>query len=147
MQFLTNVFMLPYMALRLLPVSKEQERFRPQLPLGPFKWPAYTPLYGVIGGFVGAVCVWWGLAYRPEYGGLADRAAYFVEALKTDRAFILITTDCLLYSVWQWVLMADAPMYLRRLPFIGLAAWLIGVGRPAQEPTPPSSQDTSVQQR
>ncbi|KAK9856775.1 hypothetical protein WJX84_010691 [Apatococcus fuscideae] len=99
--FLTNVFMLPYMALRLLPVSKEQEQSRPQLPLGPFKWPAYTPLYGVIGGFVGVVCVWWGLAYRPEYGGLADRAAYFVEALKTDRAFILITTDCLLYVCWH----------------------------------------------
>ncbi len=86
--------------------------------------------------------------YRPEYGGLAERASYFVEAFKTDRAFILITTDCLLYSCWQWVLMQDAPDYLRRLPFIGLAAWLIGVGRPQQAPSSQADQlESRTEQR
>ena len=72
--------------------------------------------------------VWWALSARPEYGGLAERWAFFQEAISHDRAFCVSIADILLYSIWQPVLMADSGWKWRRVPFLGLASWLVNVG-------------------
>lgn len=83
-QFLTNVFFIPYMALReaagrglggASPSGAQADRL-----------PGYARALGVVGALVGAATFVWVAAVRPEVGGAAERWAYFTtELLVTPR--------------------------------------------------------------
>eukprot|EP00803_Ostreobium_quekettii_P006077 evm.model.scf_1342EXC.1 EVM.evm.TU.scf_1342EXC.1 scf_1342EXC:1205-5897(+) len=115
--FLTNVFFIPYMALRAAP-SEAPPSPHPDLP-------KYSPYIGGLGALVGAVSIVWALVGRPEYGGLEDRVQYFVEQFASDRAFFAFCVDCALYTVFQGILMPNAPPKYRWVPLFGLAAYLM----------------------
>jgi len=53
------------------------------------------------------------------------RWEFFLEACSLNRAFWAFVLDMLLYTVFQAVLLDNAPAAYRFTPFFGLAAWLI----------------------
>lgn len=50
---------------------------------------------------------------------------FFKEAFSLNRAFFAFVLDAGLYSIFQAVLLGNAPPVYRFTPFFGLAAWLI----------------------
>lgn len=124
-QFLTNVFFVPYMALReRLPPRTERRLEVPR------QLPSFSRLFGGISAIVAAVSIAWVLGGRPDAGGLDARWAFAVEQFNGNRAFWAFILDLGFYTVWQAVLMGDcgAPQKYRYVPFFGLAAWLIADG-------------------
>ena len=135
---LTNVFMIPFLALRAaaganlaagLPppagsaAAAEGER-EGEAEMAAGRWPAAA--FGALGGAVGAFSLAWALAGRPEYGGLPERLGYLQAALSGNRVFYAFVVDAGLYALWQAVLMpAAAPARYRYVPFFGLAAYLL----------------------
>lgn len=120
--FLTNVFLMPYMARRATAVP-DPERTQSKGML--------ARAFGVVGFLVGAIAVYWFLAGRPEFGGVAERSQFFLDKLTRDRVTIAFAVDLLLFGIFQAVLMgAVEPVgsprrWLRYVPFWGLAIWLI----------------------
>eukprot|EP00884_Botryococcus_braunii_P002637 jgi/Botrbrau1/12374/Bobra.0084s0002.2 len=118
-QFLTNVFTIPYMALREQPakaVATHDEGL-----------PSYAAAMGAIAGLVGAVSITWAFLGRPEYGGLPDRWEWFVSTFLSNRAFFAFNLDAVLYCIWQAIILRDlgaAPVF-RYTPFFGMAGWLL----------------------
>lgn len=126
-QFLTNAFMVPYMALReRLPRSTLREMPKEQ----PKPLPSFSRLFGIISLVISAVSVYWVFQGRPDFGGFDARVGFAVEQFNGNRAFWAFVLDLGLYSVWQALLMADcgAPKKYRYVPFFGLAAWLVADG-------------------
>lgn len=122
--FLTNVFLIPYMALRLVqPTITETRETEDKGTL--------ARGFGLVGAAVGLGAIaWLGLA-RPEFGSLADRAQYFLHKLMSDRVTIAFCVDLVLFGIFQsWLMGAvipqdDSRRPLRWIPFWGLAIWLI----------------------
>ena len=119
--FLTNVFLMPYMALR-----RETEATASTLPI----W--IDRLFGLIGLMIGTVAVGWFVGARPAFGGLDQRIAYFAQQVLSDRVTLAFCVDVLLFGLFQtWLMgavMADDARHrwLRWIPFWGLALWLLG---------------------
>jgi hypothetical protein len=65
LQFLTNVFTIPYMALREQSGGAESEKEQ--------GLPSYAPAIAAVAGIVGAISIGWALFGRPESGDLAVR--------------------------------------------------------------------------
>ena len=124
LQFLTNVFMIPYMALReripraALPKSQKER---------PRQLPSFSKLFGGIGFVISAVSIVWLFQGRPEFGGFDARLQFAIEQFSGNRAFWAFVLDLGLYSFWQAILMGScgASNKYRYVPFFGLAAWLI----------------------
>lgn len=128
LQFLTNIFFVPYLALREQPAGSRGTVANADSKTA--KLPSYAPLIGLTGAFIGIVSVVWALGVRPEYGGLAERWQYFVQQSTTNRVFFAFVLDAVLYAVWQAVLMGDDATKLQKfLPFGGLVAYLIQGGK------------------
>lgn len=127
LQFLTNIFFMPYLALREQPAGSRGTAADADPKQA--KLPNYAPLIGVTGAVVGVASVIWAISVRPEYGGLADRWQYFVQQSFTNRVFFAFVLDAVLYSIWQALLMdEDATKLERFLPFGGLVAYLLKGG-------------------
>ena len=77
-QFLTNVFFIPYMALREFRKGGRPNDAEPGVE--PSALPSYARLIGRVGAAVGLVTLLYVPLARPEYGGLADRCAAWVHA-------------------------------------------------------------------
>ncbi|WP_240518649.1 hypothetical protein [Leptolyngbya sp. BC1307] len=121
--FLTNVFLMPYMAQRLRqPAVTDQ-------PMPEKGWLARS--FGLVGGIVGLGAIAWLCLARPEFGSLADRGLYFWQKLATDRVTIAFCVDLLLFWIFQiWLMGEIIPKdskehSLRWVPFWGLAVWLL----------------------
>jgi len=56
---------------------------------------------------------------------LSRRWDFFLEAFTLNRAFFAFILDAGLYSVFQAILLANAPPVYRFTPLFGLAAWLV----------------------
>lgn len=127
LQFLTNVFMVPYMALRER-ISKADLKKRPKDTPKPL--PSFSKLFGGISLVISVVSIFWVFQGRPDFGGFDARLGFAVEQFNGNRAFWAFVLDLALYSVWQAILMADcgAPKKYRYVPFFGLAAWLVADG-------------------
>jgi len=117
--FLTNVFCIPYMALR------EQQQLPVAGDVPPRQLPAWAPAVGGIAAVVGTVSIVWAIAARPEFGDVASRLGYLQNKFTGDRVFFAFVVDSVLYSVWQAWLLENAPPSLRYLPFYGMAVWLM----------------------
>ena len=148
---LTNVFLIPYMALRLAPdaapeggssssggsggsgtssssgggAAQQQEQQQQQREAPGL--PGYSAALAAVAAAVGAVSLAWAVAARPEFGGLSERWEWFQATLASDRVFWAFCVDACLYSVWQATLLgaAGAAPQFRFVPFAGMAAWLL----------------------
>ena len=119
--FLTNVFLIPYMAQRLnQPINAEVP-----------KKGRLARVFGLVGLVVGTGAIAWFCFARPEFGGLTNRWDYFVEKVRSDRVTIAFCIDLILFWLFQIWLMGGAiaqenkQRFLRFIPFWGLAMWLI----------------------
>ena len=88
--FLTNVFYIPFMALRAAPEPEPEYKMdavvsTPSVPSNeplPLPW---APATGAVSLAVGLLSIGWALAARPEYGGLGERLEYFQTMYNNDR--------------------------------------------------------------
>lgn len=147
--FLTNVFLIPYMALRLQPLKKKTEKFDEN------STSFLTSLnnsfcrglsnnsikFGIIGITVGIISIFWAFFGRPEngFGDISDRWQFFLNYVSEDRAAYAFFIDLVFYSVFQAWIIGDNLKYkdtvedsrkkfletVRFVPFFGLALYLI----------------------
>ena len=71
LQFLTNVFFIPYMALRQLSGRREPNTAPPGCDVE--RLPAYSSALGLVAAAVGLATLFWIPLAQPEFGNLADR--------------------------------------------------------------------------
>ncbi|KAG1670978.1 hypothetical protein FOA52_014367 [Chlamydomonas sp. UWO 241] len=137
--FLTNVFFIPFMALRAAPEPEPPGAPPPAAFVSARKpppsdaLPAWAPAIGAVCAAVGVLSIGWAAGARPEVGDLAARADYFQTMFSSDRVFYAFIIDAGLYSVWQSMLLEGAEAKFRYIPFFGLAAYLISGGQQGVE--------------
>ncbi len=121
--FLTNVFLIPYMIIRLK-MSPTKGIFH-QPPV----WLSRS--FGWISLIVGITAIIWGFIGHPQWGDLGTRLDYLIDQLTSNRVTIAFTVDLYLFWLFQFILLSDVipknkPLkWLRFIPFFGLAFWLI----------------------
>ena len=121
--FLTKVFLMPYMAARLL---QDPPEAAVSLSKGPL-----AKLFGLIGLGVGLLAMVWICLVQPDLGGFPERATYFTEQVAKNRVTLAFCVDLVLFYIFQvWLMGAiiqagDKTRGLRFVPFWGLAIWLI----------------------
>eukprot|EP00746_Dinoflagellata_sp_MGD_P027414 gnl/MRDRNA2_/MRDRNA2_164718_c0_seq1.p1 gnl/MRDRNA2_/MRDRNA2_164718_c0~~gnl/MRDRNA2_/MRDRNA2_164718_c0_seq1.p1 ORF type:complete len:581 (+),score=94.76 gnl/MRDRNA2_/MRDRNA2_164718_c0_seq1:54-1796(+) len=147
MQFLTNAFFLPYLAVRA--PETDSKVFYEDLDPQEAKV-SESRFVGPLLAGVGTGSIVWALMARPEYGDLATRMASLTELLSGDRLGSSFVVDLILFGFFQgWLVdddlkrrglgnLTDAPA-LRALakfvPFYGLCAYLV-----ARPPLPRRSE-------
>ncbi|MEM7793790.1 MAG: hypothetical protein AAF579_04960 [Cyanobacteria bacterium P01_C01_bin.118] len=121
--FLTNVFLMPYMALRLKNAQSESANLANKGTL--------SRLFGSLGLIVGNVAVVWFCFSQPDIGGIPSRFAYLGQQVGTNRVTLAFMVDIALFWIFQiWLMGAVIPMgqrlrSLRFIPFWGLGIWLL----------------------
>ncbi|XP_071703377.1 uncharacterized protein [Rutidosis leptorrhynchoides] len=134
--FLTNTFLIPYMAIRLNnPDANNTPRKTSQLGSVMVNGAAVV---GVIGGAACVISVLWALFGRSDgnFGGVADRWEFLVSYLGSERLAYAFIWDICLYIVFQpWLIgenlqnidksMVELVKYLRFVPVFGLVAYLV----------------------
>lgn len=135
--FLTNTFLIPYMAIRLNEADPNTSR-RKLSQLGDAMTRA-APVVGLIGGAVCVISIIWALAGRPgDFGSVMDRWDFLVSYLRSERLAYAFIWDICLYMVFQPWLIGDNLQnvdkskvgivnYLRLVPVVGLVAYLLCV--------------------
>ncbi|WJX57817.1 hypothetical protein P8452_43339 [Trifolium repens] len=134
--FLTNTFLIPYMAIRLndaddVSVPKKQSNLGSVMTNG-------APLVGLIGGGVCLISLLWALFGRTDanFGGIVDRWEYLVGYLGSERLAYAFIWDICLYTIFQpWLIGENLQnvqqnkvavvKYLRYVPAVGLIAYLL----------------------
>lgn len=121
--FLTNVFLMPYMALRLgTPPSNLQKSLNKG---------TLARLFGSFGLIVGNLAVIWFCFNRPELGGVISRLDYLGQQLVSNRVTLAFAVDMALFWIFQiWLMGAivakgERGRALRFIPFWGLGLWLL----------------------
>lgn len=138
--FLTNTFLIPYMAIRL---NKSSETRQPGVPSGLQR--AFTNgarVVAVTGAAVGLLSIVWFVTGRPAegYGDLAERWSYWIDTISKDRPTYAFIWDLCCYTVFQPWLIGDnlhniraeskeLVRKLRFLPYVGLVAYCWGLDR------------------
>jgi hypothetical protein len=129
--FLTNIFLMPYMALRLrADAAGDSPAADPADRTAPVKG-TIAQVFGWVGIVVGSIAVSWVAFARPEFGSLADRGAFWLHQLTHDRVTLAFFCDIVLFWVFQIWLIGDIEppesptRNLRLIPFWGLAFWLV----------------------
>lgn len=121
--FLTNTFLIPYMALRSMTSPLHAEEKLPNK--------ALARSFGWIGLVVGTIALGWAVGGRPEFGGITERTRYMMQCLMTDRLTIAFCVDLVFFFVFQVVLLGaiephgSKKRWIRFVPFGGLVLWLI----------------------
>ncbi|WIA22631.1 hypothetical protein OEZ86_009610 [Tetradesmus obliquus] len=144
--FITNVFFIPFMALRAMPeplepaaaatssssssVAAAQRQRKVAVP-GSQRLPSWSPALGAFGGFIGVFAIYWALAGRPEFGDLSARYDYFQTTFNSNRVFWAFMLDMGLFYIWQLSFLQAAPAQYKYVPYFGLAGWLIAGGTAA----------------
>ncbi|CAN8266510.1 unnamed protein product [Cochlearia groenlandica] len=136
MMFLTNTFLIPYMALRLNdtdPYDKPSKRSQ----LGEAMTKGAS-IVGLTGATVCLVSALWSLYGRADggFGGVMDRWQYLVGYLGSERLAYAFVWDICLYTIFQpWLIggnlqnvkksKVDFVSYLRFVPVFGLLSYLL----------------------
>ncbi|XP_010556376.1 PREDICTED: uncharacterized protein LOC104825705 [Tarenaya hassleriana] len=137
MMFLTNTFLIPYMAIRLNdpdPDDKPSKRSR----LGDLMTNG-AAIVGLTGAAVCMISAFWGLYGRSDggFGGVTDRWQYLIGYLGSERLAYAFIWDICLYTIFQPWLIGDnlrnvkkknkkeLVKYLRFVPVVGLVAYLL----------------------
>lgn len=121
--FLTNTFLLPYMAWRTTATELPEDE---QMGKG-----LLAKIFGGVGLIIGIIAIFWAIFARPEFGDIAARAAFFVQNFQSDRLTIAFCVDVIFFAIFQAVLIGNieppdsGKRWLRFVPFWGLAVWLI----------------------
>ncbi|EFJ27553.1 hypothetical protein SELMODRAFT_172377 [Selaginella moellendorffii] len=144
--FLTNAFLIPYMAIRLneqVPTKSQSPSKFCQAALS-----AAKPI-ALVGGIVGALSIAWGLGGRPDagFGNIVDRWNYFLHYIGTDRVAYAFLWDVFLYSIFQvWLVQSNLKkvegLRMRKMvsllsyvPYVGSVAYLWGLASEIPEMT------------
>lgn len=120
--FLTNAFMIPYMAMRAaMPIPAEVP--------SPSKG-LLTRVFGWTGLLVSGMALFWFGFVGPEFGTVAERLNYFGTQVTTNRVSAAFCVDFVFFTFFQIVLLGAVESnpqkrWLRFVPFWGLVAWLI----------------------
>ncbi|KAL5759181.1 hypothetical protein ACOSQ2_018019 [Xanthoceras sorbifolium] len=134
--FLTNTFLIPYMAIRLNDADPDYKPRKPyQLASVMTKG---APIVGLIGGAVCLISALWALYGRMDgdLGSITDRWEYLVYYLGSERLAYAFIWDICLYIIFQPWLIGDNLQniqqskvgivnYLRFVPVVGLVAYLL----------------------
>ncbi|XAR72376.1 hypothetical protein NMG60_11018991 [Bertholletia excelsa] len=134
--FLTNTFLIPYMAIRLNEGDAENTPRKPSQ-LGSVMTSG-APYVGLIGSAVCLISTLWALFGRPDnnFGGITDRWDFFVNYLGSERLAYAFIWDICLYMIFQPWLIGDniqnvqkskiGPVnFLKFVPVVGLVAYLL----------------------
>lgn len=135
--FLTNSFLIPYMAIRLndaddgSPFPVKRSQLSSVMTNG-------APLVGLIGGGACLVSLLWALFGRTDanFGGIVDRWEYLVSYLGSERLAYAFIWDICLYTIFQPWLIGDnlqnvqeskvvLVKYLRYVPVVGIIVYLL----------------------
>jgi len=136
--FLTNVFFIPFLALRAAPEpapepgSSSKASTTTTTTTTTPAYPSWAAPTAVAGLGVGLLSIYWVLAARPEFGGLDARWDFFAQTMATNRVSYAFVVDACLYGVWQAALVGAAPgatAFHKYVPFFGLAAHLLQAPR------------------
>ncbi|XP_020688082.2 uncharacterized protein LOC110103633, partial [Dendrobium catenatum] len=136
--FLTNTFLIPYMAIRLNNMSSVADQPPPkQSQLGLLMANGAGPV-GLIGGIVCFVSVIWALFGRADsgFGDFASRWQFLELYIQTERLAYAFIWDIFLYAIFQpWLIgdnlqnvkISDRELVsvLRYIPVLGLVAYLL----------------------
>ncbi|XP_058107961.1 uncharacterized protein LOC131251321 [Magnolia sinica] len=136
--FLTNIFLIPYMAIRL---NDDDSNYAPRKlsKLGSIMTSG-APIVGLIGGAVCLLSAWWAFSGRGNYGfgSLEDRWEFFSRYIGSERLAYAFIWDICLYAVFQPWLIGDnlqnvqeskvgIVSTLRYIPVVGLVAYLLSL--------------------
>lgn len=123
---LTNVFFIPFLALRAAPEPESEKGGNSASSALP-SW--LTRVLAVTGTGVAVVSLAWALAGRPEFGGLSERWEYAAQQAQGNRVFYAFLLDNALFGFFQILLLPhSAPPQHRYVPFLGLVAHLMSGG-------------------
>lgn len=131
--FLTNTFLIPYMAFRLnKPDTNYTPRKASQLESTMVNG---ASIVGIVGGAVCVISILWALFGR-DFGSVSDRLEFLVSYLGSERLAYAFIWDICLYVVFQpWLIgenlgnvekgKVSLVNYLRFVPVFGLVAYLV----------------------
>ncbi|KNA15249.1 hypothetical protein SOVF_099910 [Spinacia oleracea] len=134
--FLTNTFLIPYMAIRLNKAdARDYPRKASQLGTMMIKG---APVVGLIGGAVCAISIMWALFGRMDgdFGSVSERWNFLLKYLGSERLAYAFIWDIVLYMIFQpWLIVENLANvaenrvvfvnYTRYVPVVGLLAYLL----------------------
>ncbi|XP_028113087.1 uncharacterized protein LOC114311204 isoform X3 [Camellia sinensis] len=134
--FLTNTFLIPYMAIRLDSADAQNTPTKSSQLASVMTNGA--PVVGLIGGAICLISTLWALFGRPDgnFGGIADRWDFLVSYIGSERLAYAFIWDICLYTIFQPWLIGDniqnvqkskvnIANYLRFVPVVGLVVYLV----------------------
>ncbi|KAM2887320.1 hypothetical protein FF1_011206 [Malus domestica] len=134
--FLTNTFLIPYMAIRL---NEAESDYTPskRSQLGSVMTSG-APIVGLAGGAICLISALWALFGRMDgdFGSISDRWEFLIGYLGSERLAYAFIWDICLYAIFQPWLIGDNLQnvesskigivnYLRFVPVVGLVAYLV----------------------
>lgn len=137
--FLTNIFMLPWMAIRVgpdgegaslssSPTAADTQGGSESAKKGSIDVQLVGRIFGITALVIAGVSAYWFAEGRPEVAAtdLVERTAFFTSLVRTDRVSFAFLVDMACYAAYQILLMGEqgAPAALRFTPFVGQAIWL-----------------------
>ncbi|WVZ85977.1 hypothetical protein U9M48_032830 [Paspalum notatum var. saurae] len=134
--FLTNTFLIPYMAIRLNDPDTDRSPPPQRSQLGSAMVKG-APVVGAIGALVCVLSIVWALVCRGDaaFGGIVERCQYAQSYVLSERLAYAFLWDILLYSIFQpWLIgdniqnvkadAADFVNVVRFVPVVGIVAYL-----------------------
>lgn len=134
--FLTNTFLIPYMAIRLNEADSDYTPSK-RSQLGTIMTTG-APVVGLIGGAACLISVLWALFGRIDgnFGSITDRCEFLVSYLESERLAYAFIWDICLYIIFQpWLIgenlqnvqksKVGVVNYFRFVPVVGLVAYLL----------------------
>ncbi|KAJ4752822.1 transmembrane protein [Rhynchospora pubera] len=136
--FLTNTFLIPYMAIRLN--EEDPDQTPPKLSKLGSVMVQGAPLVGLIGGLVCLLSLIWAFFGRgyEQFGGITERTQYLFSYLGSERLAYAFIWDIVLYSIFQPWLIAENIENVKRddagyvnwfkfIPVVGLVFYLLNL--------------------
>ncbi|XP_042486176.1 uncharacterized protein LOC122066440 isoform X3 [Macadamia integrifolia] len=136
--FLTNTFLIPYMAIRLNEVDAEYAPGKPSQMVSVMTNGA--TVVGLVGGVVCLVSILWSLFGRMDgdFGNVTERWDFLISYLGSERLAYAFIWDICLYIIFQpWLIgdnlqnvqqsKASKVSKLRFIPVVGLVAYLLSL--------------------